>query len=672
MRPPLPRRRVLLSVLAACLLLLHHTTTPAAAAVTTCAPKTCGNITLAYPFWLTDAAQPAPCGPSAFQVDCLASGRASLTQSFRGGYKLLRVSYADRTVVVANDNVQTNATGCPVPRIDVSASLSLAPFSASAANRQLLFLFNCTPTPQQAGFVGVTCPGTPAVVRLDAVYNTTGARAVAGKCDYAVVPVVGSLTPGGSAGMEYPRLLREGYLLQWRASAGDCGACGASGGRCGYDSDAEAFACVCADGSSSPARCDARKSNKKLILIVSLSITFGVLLACLVTALKFQRRIRSFSYSTIMDRKTNAADNANVEKLLKKYGSLAPRRYRYSELKKITNSFRDKLGEGGYGTVYSGTLPGDRRKVAVKFLHHSGPKGEEFLNEVIIIGRTSHVNIVTLLGFCLEGSKRALVYENMPNGSLDRYIYSSPLLTMSAPATSLGWKTLEEIAMGVARGLEYLHEGCNTRIIHFDVKPHNVLLDEGFRPKVADFGMAKLCDPKESILTMADARGTVGFIAPEVFSRGFGVVSAKSDVYSYGMLLLEMVGGRSNVKAFAAEKEADLFFPLWIYDYMVGDGGVLVAHEEDGDGVEVDTIARKMAMVGLWCIQTIPANRPSMSRVLEMLERSIDELPMPPRPYHPSSPSNSPSLSHSLPSSYPSSASGFTQRSSSLTLQGTT
>ncbi|KAM0842947.1 hypothetical protein ACQ4PT_058032 [Festuca glaucescens] len=669
----LPRRRVLFSVLAACfVVLLHHAPTPAAAAaaVTTCAPKTCGNITLSYPFWLTDAAQPAPCGPSAFQVDCLAGGRASLSRSFRGGYKLLRVSYADRTVVVANDNVQTNASGCPVPTIDVSASLSLAPFSASAANRQLFFLFNCTPPPAP-GFVDVMCPGTAAVVRLDAVYNTTAARAAAGRCNYAVVPVVGSLSPGGSVGGEYPRLLREGYVLEWRASAGDCGACSNSGGQCGYDSNADAFACVCADGSSHPARCDGKKSNRKVILIVSLSITFGLLLACLVTALKFHRRIRRFSYSTIMDRKTIRADNANVEKLLKKYGSLAPRRYRHCELKKITNSFKLKLGEGGYGTVYSGTLPGDHRKVAVKFLHHSGPKGEEFLNEVISIGRTSHVNIVSLLGFCLEGSKRALVYEQMPNGSLDKYIYSTPSSTTPAPVKSLGWETLQEIALGVARGLEYLHEGCNTRIIHFDVKPHNVLLDEGFRPKVADFGMAKLCDPKESILTMADARGTVGFIAPEVFSRGFGVVSAKSDVYSYGMLLLEMVGGRSNVKAFAAEKEADLFFPLWIYDYMVGDGGVLVAREEDGGGGVGETIARKMAMVGLWCIQTVPANRPSMSRVLEMLERSIHELPMPPRPYHPSSPSFSPSISHSLPSSYPSSTSGFTQRSRPLTPEST-
>jgi serine/threonine protein kinase len=297
---------------------------------------------------------------------------------------------------------------------------------------------------------------------------------------------------------------------------------------------------------------------------VSLSIAFSLLLALLILILKFHRQIRSFSVFSIMDR-SSSRDTANVEKLLQKYGSLAPKRYRYSELKKITKSFQHKLGEGGYGAVFSGVLPaagGNRaraREVAVKILHHSRPNGEEFLNEVVSIGRTSHVNIVTLLGFCLEGSRRALVYEYMPNGSLDRYIYSED----PAGTAALGWEALQEIAAGIARGLEYLHEGCSTRIIHFDIKPQNVLLDADFRPKIADFGMAKLCNPKESILSMADARGTVGFIAPEVFSRGFGVISTKSDVYSYGMLLLEMVAGRSNAKAYAENKSSgDIFFPL--------------------------------------------------------------------------------------------------------------
>ncbi|KAL6847872.1 hypothetical protein ACP4OV_022000 [Aristida adscensionis] len=640
-----------------CLALLHATAAAAAAAAS-CAPRACGNLTIAYPFWIPDdqlsnSSSPSlPCGPPAFQVDCR-GGRASLARSFRGGYKILRVSYADRALVVANDNLQTDAGGCPAPRIDVSASLSLAPFTASPANAQLVFLFNCTgrPPAAAAGFVNVTCPGTQAVVRLDASYNTTEAKAVAGGCEYSVVPVLRS--PGAGAG-DYPRLLRGGYLLEWRASAGDCTACNASGGRCGYDADAEAFACVCPDGSSRAARCDAKKSRNKVILIVSLTITFGLLLACLIIVLKFRRRMRSLSlFGIAMGR--SSSDTANVEELLQKHGSLAPRRFRYSELKRITKSFKHRLGEGGYGAVYSGVLD-DGRAVAVKSLHHSRPNGEEFLNEVVSIGRTSHVNIVSLLGFCLEGSRRALVYEYMPNGSLDRYIYAKNPGT-AAPAAALGWETLQEIAVGIARGLEYLHEGCSTRIIHFDIKPHNVLLDEGLRPKIADFGMAKLCNPKESVLSMADARGTVGFIAPEVFSRGFGVVSTKSDVYSYGMLLLEMIGGRSNARAYA-EKASDQFFPLWVYDHLLEDGGVL-GDAAAGGGGGGEEIARKMAMVGLWCIQTVPASRPSMSRVLEMLERSVDELAMPPRPYH-ASPSVSPSPSR--PSSYPSSASDFTQR----------
>jgi len=310
-----------------------------------------------------------------------------------------------------------------------------------------------------------------------------------------------------------------------------------------------------------------------------------------------------------------------------------------------------RYGGGSFGSVYKGTLPAGAGQVAiaVKKLEGRLCVGEkQFRNEVRTIGVIQHVNLVRLRGFSSRGGDRLLVYDHMPNGSLDRYIYSGD----PGAAAALGWETLHEVAAGIARGLEYLHEGCNTRIIHFDIKPQNVLLDADLRPKIADFGMAKLCSPQESILSMADARGTIGFIAPEVFSRGFGVISTKSDVYSYGMLLLEMVAGRSNVKAYAAEKSGgDLFFPLWVYDHLLQDGGVLQVRGEE--------VARKMALIGLWCIQTVPASRPSMSRVLEMLERSIHELAMPPRPYH-VSPSNSPSPSH--PSSYPSSTSDFTLR----------
>ncbi|KAG1334706.1 putative LEAF RUST 10 DISEASE-RESISTANCE LOCUS RECEPTOR-LIKE PROTEIN KINASE-like 2.4 [Cocos nucifera] len=318
----------------------------------------------------------------------------------------------------------------------------------------------------------------------------------------------------------------------------------------------------------------------------------------------------------IWKKSNNAQD---IEVFLETCGSLAPKRYRYMDIKKITKNFHDKLGQGGYGSVFKGSLD-DGRLVAVKILSDSKGNGEEFVNEVASIGRTSHVNIVSLLGFCSEGSKRALIYEFMPNGSLEKYIYSEKL-------TSLGLEKLYQIAVGIARGLEYLHRGCNTRIVHFDIKPHNILLDEEVCPKISDFGLAKLCPTKDSTLSLSDARGTIGYIAPEVFSRNFGVVSSKSDVYSYGMMVLEMVGGRKNMDA-GVGNTSEIYFPHWIYEHLDQDGDL----QAFGVTCEMEEIARKMILVGLWCIQTMPGNRPSMSKVLDMFQGSVNDLQMPPKP----------------------------------------
>jgi serine/threonine protein kinase len=350
------------------------------------------------------------------------------------------------------------------------------------------------------------------------------------------------------------------------------------------------------------------------LLSVSLSAAAGLVFAFLAWLMYRQRQKFRSAICGVYSGNTK-----NEEEMLKKCESLALKRYKYSELKKITKSFEDNLGEGGYGVVFKGRLQ-NGRMVAVKILTVSKGNGEDFLNEVMSISRTSHVNIVTLLGFCLEGPKRALVYEYMPNGSLKNYIHSE------SSNLATGWEMLLKIVIGIARGLEYLHQGCNTRIIHFDIKPRNILLDHEFCPKIADFGLAKLCHLNESILSMAEARGTIGFIAPEVFSRGFGVVSTKSDVYSYGMLLLEIVKVRKNIKGIA-DNFSETFFPHWVYDSLVSEMQCC----ETAYGTE--EIARKMTIVGLWCIQMTPETRPSMSRVIEMLERSISELEMPPKPF---------------------------------------
>ncbi|XP_035547541.1 PR5-like receptor kinase [Juglans regia] len=334
-------------------------------------------------------------------------------------------------------------------------------------------------------------------------------------------------------------------------------------------------------------------------------------------------------YHAILWGKKDAMNDRNsAEEMIKNYGSIAPKRYTYSEVRKLTNSFRDKVGQGGFGVVYKGKLPdSDGRIVAVKVLSEAKGNGEEFINEVASISRTSHVNIVNLLGFCYERNKRALIYEFVSNGSLDKFIYDEGT---SVTNCHLDSRTMFQIAVGVARGLEYLHRGCRTRILHFDIKPHNILLDEDLCPKISDFGLAKLCKTKESIVSMTGMRGTTGFIAPEVFSRNFGAVSHKSDVYSYGMLILEMVGGRKNFQS-GASHTSQIYFPHWIYNKMQQEESLVNTFGDITD-VEEDTI-KKMIIVSVWCIQTNPSDRPSMAKVIEMLEGTLLSLQFPPKPF---------------------------------------
>lgn len=361
-----------------------------------------------------------------------------------------------------------------------------------------------------------------------------------------------------------------------------------------------------------------------LIFLVTGLIAGGVgalLLICIILCC-FIRKLLSIVSEF---RKTKKVDQ-DIEAFIRNNGPPAIKRYSYSEIKKVTNSFESKLGQGGYGQVYKGHVS-NNCPVAVKVLNASKGNGEEFINEVVSIGRTSHVNIVNLLGFCLEGQKKALVYEFMPNGSLEKFVHNNNFET-NPP---LSWERLHQIAEGIAKGLEYLHKGCNTRILHFDIKPSNILLDKNFCPKISDFGLAKLCSKTKSIVSMLDARGTVGYIAPEIWNRNFGGVSHKSDVYSYGMLILEIVGGRQNI---SAEEEAchssETYFPHWIYKHIEV-GKDLTWH--DGMTQEENEICKKMIMIGLWCIQTIPSERPPMSKVVEMLEGSIEQLQIPPRPF---------------------------------------
>ncbi|XVF79064.1 hypothetical protein PTKIN_Ptkin14bG0189700 [Pterospermum kingtungense] len=319
-------------------------------------------------------------------------------------------------------------------------------------------------------------------------------------------------------------------------------------------------------------------------------------------------------------RRRHLSVDDKIEDFLQSQNNLMPIRYSYFEIRKMTEGFKNKIGEGGYGSMFKGKLRSGRF-VAIKLLKKSKANGQDFINEVATIGRIHHVNVVQLVGFCVKGSKQALVYDFMMNGSLDKIIFS-------AGSGNLSWQKMCEIALGVAQGIEYIHEACEMQILHFDIKPHNILLDENFTPKISDFGLAKLHSAEKDIISLTAARGTFGYMAPELFYRNIGDISHKADVYSFGMMLMEIVGRKKNLNA-SAEHSSQIYFPSWISDQL-----------DKGEGIEVgeiteseDKIVRKMIIVALWCIQMKPMDRPSMSKVLQMLESEVELLEMPPKPF---------------------------------------
>jgi len=294
------------------------------------------------------------------------------------------------------------------------------------------------------------------------------------------------------------------------------------------------------------------------------------------------------------------------------------RSYTYEELHKAAGGFKQTLGRGAFGTVYKGVIASDpKRFVAIKKLEKVVDEGEkEFKTEVSVICQTHHKNLVRLLGYCDEGEHRLLVYEYMSNGSLASFLFG-----ISRPH----WNQRVQIALGIARGLMYLHEECSTQIIHCDIKPQNILLDEYFMPRISDFGLAKLL-LAEQTRAHTQRRGTVGYFAPEWFSKAS--ISAKVDVYSFGVMLLEIICCKSSVSFAMGDEEEALID--WAYEcYIEKRLEKLVENDEEARN-DMKSLER-LVIVAIWCIQEDPSLRPTMKKVTQMLEGVVDVY-VPPRP----------------------------------------
>ncbi|KAI8550976.1 hypothetical protein RHMOL_Rhmol06G0148500 [Rhododendron molle] len=305
-----------------------------------------------------------------------------------------------------------------------------------------------------------------------------------------------------------------------------------------------------------------------------------------------------------------------------------PLRFGYAELEAATDQFKNIIGSGGFGAVYKGTLS-DKSHVAVKRITNFGVQGKkDFCTEIAIIGNIHHVNLVRLRGFCAEGKERLLVYEYMNHGSLERTLFGN--------GPVLEWKERVQIALGTARGLAYLHCGCQQKIIHCDIKPENILLHDHFQAKISDFGLSKLLSSQQSGL-FTTMRGTRGYLAPEWLTGS--AISDKADVYSFGMVLLEILSGRKNFSLQRRSKcmedegfgggysssssgQGIVYFPIFALE-MHEQGRYLELADPRLEGRVTSEDVEKLVRVALCCAHEDPTLRPNMVSVVSMLEGDI-------------------------------------------------
>uniref|UniRef100_A0ACD5TEL1 Uncharacterized protein n=1 Tax=Avena sativa TaxID=4498 RepID=A0ACD5TEL1_AVESA len=333
------------------------------------------------------------------------------------------------------------------------------------------------------------------------------------------------------------------------------------------------------------------ENKRKLMLGATLGAVTALILLVIVVALYLQR-MRKY-------------EDKDEEFDFDQFPGL-PTRFSFEMLRECTQGFIKKLGEGGFGSVFEGKLGEER--VAVKRLEGAKQGKKEFVAEVETIGSIEHINLVKLIGFCAEKSERLLVYEYVSRGSLDRWIY------YRHTNVPLDWFTRCMIIMDIAKGLCYLHEDCRRKIAHLDIKPQNILLDDNFNAKVADFGLCKLINRDESkVVTMM--RGTPGYLAPEWLTSR---ITEKVDVYSFGVVIMEIISGRKNIDNSQPEVSVQLINILrekarnnQLIDLIDKHSDDMVLHQEE---------VLQMMKLAIWCLQYDSIQRPSMSIVIKVLE----------------------------------------------------
>ncbi|KAI9123687.1 hypothetical protein K1719_004987 [Acacia pycnantha] len=356
------------------------------------------------------------------------------------------------------------------------------------------------------------------------------------------------------------------------------------------------------------------KDNPRTIIIaVSLSVV-SITLFCF-SVYYWKRKNSQLSHKAIL-KKNFGSEGATLESL----------QFNFATIEAATDKFsiENRIGKGGFGEVYMGVLP-DGSKITVKRLSENSSQGLiEFKNEVLLIVKLQHRNLVALLGFCLKDQEKILVYEYVPNKSLDYFLFGSQ------KPRELNWPERYKIIEGIARGIHYLHEHSRLKVIHRDLKPSNILLEDEMNPKISDFGMARMVGINETRGSTNRIVGTLGYMSPEYVK--FGLFSEKSDVFSFGVIVLEIISGKninSNGESHESQYGGGLLSDAW--KHWRGENLIAILDSNLTETWSHSEIMRCIH-IGLLCVQGNPQVRPSMNKVVKYLSNDSMKLPIPHEP----------------------------------------
>ncbi|KAE8687363.1 putative ENTH/VHS/GAT family protein [Hibiscus syriacus] len=509
--------------------------------------SSCGDsLEIRYPFRLTD--DPVACGDHDFQLYC--RNNRTMMNFHAGLYYVKRITYDDHTIHLADINLANGSCGLPY------RSLSVGEIEMDDHTGRV----PCLNQNSSDVYVNVSWS------RLTSYDVQKTCKVIAAVPTYYEEPLPDNISYESALKMQ-----ESGFRMRWSV---ECRDCRAKGRGCVYKSADTDFLY----------KCEAEYDYyAELVYIYTVLAAMG--LAALIGFVRFillPLVIFAFLLHKYLSTRNKIDCREEPSQIQQPF---TPERFNYTDVLSMANNFKDKLGQGCFGTVYRGQLPGDRA-VAVKKLESIKGGEDHFINGVSIIGQVQHSN----LGL-------------------------------------FSWEKIWEILVETGRGIEFLHGRSEGGIVHLDIKPQNILLDKNLRPRISDFGLAKLYPKMHDFMPLYGRSETTGYMAPELMiSRDFKAMSCKSDVYSFGMIMLEMACGRrhGDVDAINSSK---VHFPTWVYE-LNARGDLELENLTESDAI----ISRKLFIIGLWCTQTRPSERPSMTRVLEMLQTNLDDLEMPPKP----------------------------------------